>query len=147
MALKAEDKSALEDTPPRGYPAVSDSIGSLRTPTGRYPPRGIIRPVGISHTIDMSRPRAAGIPIVGYQGGGYTSVSISIGPFRNPPGGNPGRRILSPVGLPNTTDMIDPLSRTQTPTLTPEKPTGSSQANLSSQSGLLSHTRHTTHPA
>ena len=55
MALKPEDKSTLEDIPPSGYPAVSDSMGSLRTPPGRYPILRIILPAGISDTIDRIR--------------------------------------------------------------------------------------------
>ena len=53
MALKPDDKSTIEAIPPSGYAAVSDSIGSLRTPPGRYPVLRIIFPAGISNTIDM----------------------------------------------------------------------------------------------
>ena len=52
MDLKPDDKSTLEDAPTSGRPAVSDMIGSMRTPPGRYPIRRIISPAGISNTRD-----------------------------------------------------------------------------------------------
>ena len=55
-------------TPPGGYPAVSYSIWPYRTPPGGYPFRMILRPCGISKTIDRLDPHPVGyIGLIGYE--------------------------------------------------------------------------------
>ena len=72
------------------HPAVSDSIGSLRTPPGGYPIHRMTPPVGISNTIDRIRNDSGGGQPYRTANGGYWSLDMRARMIIKITGGGPG---------------------------------------------------------